>query len=382
MRKDNLSNELATKLRTQILRGTWPVGTALPSTRQLAREHNVSPNTIHGVLRELAAQGLVDLRPRRGRFVRASTPSRGPEPLPAVQIAVIRPVEIGTGKEEHNRWSSNIISAMEDVFVTEGLRLTLLGYPVRNTDWPRWVIEQVESRRAEFAGLVCFANAGVDRVIAHFRSRDLPWVTINRPDEYRMDNFVMAHNGDAGRLVGRIFTELGFERVAYLGSRTPIHGSSFEKLTGMVQSFLARGRSLAGICVADCPPSQIDDAAGYEAMRDLLRKTRGAPPQAVFCSGDLLAIGAMRACREAGLAIPDDISIVGSTGTEVGAYTQPTLTTVAQPMTEMGRRAGLMLLRMVSERTHQLPGERIPCKLILRSSLRRLPEGLQQQVSE
>jgi LacI family transcriptional regulator len=151
-------------------------------------------------------------------------------------------------------------------------------------------------------------------------------------------------------------------------------------MTGLLQSFLTRGEPLSGIEVAACAPNQIDESTGYQVMRDLLNRREVPPPQAIFCAGDLLAIGAMRACHEAGLRVPDDVSVIGGTGTDVGAYTQPPLTTMAQPMSEMGRRAGLMLLRMINEKIVQVPAERLPCKLIVRSSLQSLPEVFRDHV--
>lgn len=380
MRKDNLSNELAGKLRQQILRGKWPVGAPLPSTRELAREHKVSANTVHGVLRELAAQGLVDLQPRRGRFVRSNGPGLAPRSRAALQIGVIRPVDADPPPEDENRWSYNIIWAMEDVFVTEGLRLALVGYPASEPNWPERLLEQVDARRNEFAGIVCFASPGMERVVNHLEARGIPWVSINRLDERRTENYVTADNVGAGRLVGSLFAGLGFDRVTLLGSRGPTHGSCFEKLTGLLQSYIIHGVPLSGIEVVECEDG--DEHMAGQVMQRHLRERGSAHPQAIFCAGDFIAIGAMRACQEAGLSVPEDVSVVGSTGTQVGAYTQPALTTVAQPMTEMGRRAALMLYRMIRERSRQVPGERIGCRLILRSSLRPLPEALGMQVAE
>ncbi len=378
MNNGNRSDILAEKLRQQILHGRWPVGAPLPSTRQLAREHNVSPNTVHGVLRELSAQGLVELQPRRGRFVLSTSLPEGSTAGRTVsQVGIVRPVRSLDDAEKHDLWSTHIVEALEDVFISDELRLTLLSYVPTDSTWPERVLEQIDQIGADLAGLICFMAPGVEPLLAKLTSRNVPWVTINRPDASSTTNFVTADNLAGGRAVGGLFADLGFRRVLLIGNREPVFSSGFEKITGAIQAYVTRGLPLGGIdVVGEAVSSQ---QTGYEIVSSYLADH--PPPQGIFCIGDLLALGAMSACLDAGLSVPDDVSIVGSTGTAIGAYTRPPLTTHAQPMAEMGRRAGLMLLRMVREGIHQLPGERIQGRLILRQSLKPLPPELLEQVT-
>ena len=75
---------------------------------------------------------------------------------------------------------------------------------------------------------------------------------------------------------------------------------------------------------------------GYEPMRALLEKTRDFT--AVFCFNDTAAIGAIRAIKDAGLDVPGDISVVGFDDITSAAFSTPSLTTVRQPLIEMGQR--------------------------------------------
>jgi LacI family transcriptional regulator len=74
---------------------------------------------------------------------------------------------------------------------------------------------------------------------------------------------------------------------------------------------------------------------GYDSMRSLLTLT--PRPTAVLVSDDQMAMGAIRAATQMGLRIPDEISITGFDGIEMSLYTSPPLTTVRQPVEEMGR---------------------------------------------
>ena len=81
-------------------------------------------------------------------------------------------------------------------------------------------------------------------------------------------------------------------------------------------------------------------------MQDLLR--REPRPTAVFCFNDLTALGALRAIRSAGLAVPGDVSVVGYDDIGLAAYAEPPLTTIAQQSHELGRRAMLLALDLLN----------------------------------
>ena len=92
----------------------------------------------------------------------------------------------------------------------------------------------------------------------------------------------------------------------------------------------------------------LTNLGGLAAARELLAD--GSPPTAIFASNDISAIGAMAACQEFGLAVPDDISIIGYDGMALGALRTMSLTTIAQPLTDMGRLAAQRLFDRMERR--------------------------------
>jgi LacI family transcriptional regulator len=92
------------------------------------------------------------------------------------------------------------------------------------------------------------------------------------------------------------------------------------------------------------------------------------PPTAIFASNDVSAFGVMDAARDHGLRIPEDISVVGFDDIPQAAHVHPGLTTVRQPLAQMGRLATQMLLRQIKD--PEYTGERIelPTELIVRGS--------------
>ncbi|MFI7217600.1 LacI family DNA-binding transcriptional regulator [Micromonospora maritima] len=100
--------------------------------------------------------------------------------------------------------------------------------------------------------------------------------------------------------------------------------------------------------------------SGTAAMRELL----AADPEldAVFAASDLMAHAAMRALREAGRRVPDDVAVIGFDDIETAAYTEPPLTTVRQPIVELGRSMTRQLLRIAA-------GEEVEQALVLPTEL-------------
>jgi len=94
---------------------------------------------------------------------------------------------------------------------------------------------------------------------------------------------------------------------------------------------------------------------GYKPMKALLEKHCNFT--AVFCFNDIAAIGAIRALKDAGLSVPEDVSVVGFDDIQSAAYSTPSLTTVRQPLMEMGKKGAQVLLDRIANREKQYPGE-------------------------
>ncbi|KAA6464800.1 LacI family transcriptional regulator [Acidobacteria bacterium AB60] len=106
---------------------------------------------------------------------------------------------------------------------------------------------------------------------------------------------------------------------------------------------------------------------GHKPMKALLEKTRDFT--AVFCFNDIAAIGALRALTDAGLSVPGDVSVVGFDDIQSAAYSTPSLTTVRQPLMEMGRRGAEVLLDRIANREKEYPAEIVMApELIVRES--------------
>jgi DNA-binding LacI/PurR family transcriptional regulator len=113
---------------------------------------------------------------------------------------------------------------------------------------------------------------------------------------------------------------------------------------------------------------------GYKPMQALLEKTRNFT--AIFCFNDIAAIGAIRALKDAGMSVPGDVSVVGFDDIQSAAYSTPSLTTVRQPLLEMGQRGARVLLDRIANREADYPEEIVMApEFVVRESTGPAPAG-------
>lgn len=150
---------------------------------------------------------------------------------------------------------------------------------------------------------------------------------------------------------------LGHRRIAViLGDAT--HAASTARSQGYARAFAAHGVAMDSVIVE---PGDFTFASGEAAMARILARS-GPRPTAVLAQNDDMAVGAMTLAREAGLSIPEDLSVVGFDDSDIARIVMPRLTTVRQPVFDMGRTATDGLLAMLAgepapapvQHTHEL----------------------------
>ncbi|MBI3991006.1 MAG: LacI family DNA-binding transcriptional regulator [Candidatus Omnitrophica bacterium] len=105
---------------------------------------------------------------------------------------------------------------------------------------------------------------------------------------------------------------------------------------------------------------------GYTVMKELLQSIPGLT--ACFAYNDLIAVGAMRAINEEGIKIPEDFSIIGYDDIRVAPYLEPPLTTIRQPLKEMGVKAASLILKLISSKKAKDTNAILEPELVIRKS--------------
>lgn len=147
-------------------------------------------------------------------------------------------------------------------------------------------------------------------------------------------------NAVASRTAMEHLYGLGHERIAVIGGPpdNPLHR---QRLEGARAAARARGR----LRLLTTVPGDFSVESGYAAAMELLRTA--SAPTAAFCFSDQMALGVLAACRDLGIRVPEQFSIVGFDDLASSRYLSPPLTTISQPMREIGVRAVNLLLAII-----------------------------------
>jgi DNA-binding LacI/PurR family transcriptional regulator len=201
---------------------------------------------------------------------------------------------------------------------------------------------------------VLFASMhGIDPLPGTLSRMGMPVVCSGRPLGSDKVPYVDVDHVQGVRTAVRHLVAAGRRRIATIAG-PPDMVAGVDRLTGYREELAEAGlRSLAAI-------GDFTRESGFTAMRQLLQDDPDL--DAVFVASDLMAHGALRALKEAGRRVPEDVSVIGFDDIEMARYTDPPLSTVRQPIVEIGRQIARQLLRLAG-------GEQIEDELVLPTEL-------------
>ena len=168
----------------------------------------------------------------------------------------------------------------------------------------------------------------------------------------------------------RHLIEAGHRRIAVITGLA--HTSPAQmRMRGILSAFKETGLMLDSALVKN---GDWERESGYACMKDLLEQERDNLPTAVFAMNDLMAIGAMDAIREAGLRVPEDISIMGFDNREVSSFVWPKLSTVEIDLKGIGFTAAQMAVEQLNDGGNQTRGREVvlPSRIITRDTVAKI----------
>ena len=190
---------------------------------------------------------------------------------------------------------------------------------------------------------------------------NVPMVLVNDQYPGGFVHSVMIDNVAGSRAAVRHLIELGHRRIAYVGDRGGFE-SDTERLTGYKEALAKSG-------IEFDEALSVKGDGRHTGARDAVDALLAlpAPPTAICCYNDMTALGTMRAIRARGLRVPGDVSVTGFDDLFFAAFLDPPLTTVRQPMRQMGQMAMECLFKLMSgeEPVAQI---RVEAELIVRGS--------------
>ena len=236
----------------------------------------------------------------------------------------------------------------------EGARLDLLVTTARpGADEVRAYRHLVENRKVD--GILLARTRRRDERISYLLDQDFPFVAHGRSEEERLFPFVDIDGEAACREATERLLGLGHRRIGMINARSGY----------MFAVHRHAGWQAALGCEGPYREVEPTEENGFLAMRDLLAR---AAPTAVLCATDRIAVGAMHALTDMGLRAGRDVSLIGFDDLSLASYTDPPLTTIAQPIERAGRRMVEMLLARIAGAAIEGMQEIWPARLIARRS--------------
>jgi DNA-binding LacI/PurR family transcriptional regulator len=212
-------------------------------------------------------------------------------------------------------------------------------------------------------GVLLVSLHGDDPLPELLRTRGLPVVLGGRPPCGYAGAYIDVDNVGGAKAGVAHLVARGRKRIATISGPRDM-GAGQDRLAGY-------RAALAAACLEEDPGLVVEgdfsEVSGLQAMRSLLA---GHPDlDAVFAANDLMAIGALRALRDAGRRVPEDVAVVGFDDSPLSRVTDPPLSTVRQPVEEMGREMAEMLLRLISGADGDVHQSAVlPTELVVRAS--------------
>lgn len=211
-------------------------------------------------------------------------------------------------------------------------------------------------------GLIIVLPDIADQQLEGLHQSGLRMVIVDHRHELKSLPSVDADNYRGARLMMDHLLDLGHRRIGFIAGR-PDTRASLERLRGYKESLQLRGIDVDEQLIHPGNFLQAEGVKGAQAFMQL-----DQPPTAIFACNDMMALGAMDAVRDMALRIPEDISIGGFDDIPMSAHFYPALTTIRQPLFDMGSAATRMIINMLSDienPSHQLE---LKTELVVRRS--------------
>ena len=190
----------------------------------------------------------------------------------------------------------------------------------------------------------------------------IPVVTIQRRPTHYEGASVTLNSLKAGRLAAGHLLELGHRKFVMLGGPPTVH-TAIERVQGFSDELAACPEATTWHLKSN--PDWRPESA-YQSMKSIL--AQGVEFSAVFAAGDSLALGALHALHEAGLAVPEDVSLVGLDDIEMAPFFAPPLTTVRMPVVDMAETCVRLLVEAIAGRPAGNQSIVVEPELIVRQS--------------
>lgn len=209
-------------------------------------------------------------------------------------------------------------------------------------------------------GVIIFPSLSGNDNVEAFVEPHRPFVIINRTFEHPHVSMVMTNNHQGATLATKHLISRGHTEIGMISGQP---SEKSQRVSGFEDTMLAHGLNPAANRIIFGPPTL---ESGLNAALHLLRENPDIT--AIFAYNDLLAAGAIQACKKLGRRVPDDCAIVGFDDIRLASLIDPPLTTVRLKKYELGQRAMQRMLEMLENTEESFPRIDLEVELVIRQS--------------
>ena len=258
-----------------------------------------------------------------------------------------------------NPFFAEISRSIEDEAFKKGYSVFLCNTEL-DTQRELFYVDVLSKKQVD--GIIFVAAGDQPDSLDFLLRRRMPVVMIDRELPQVEADAVLTDNKLGGFLATRHLLELGHKHIACIAGPSSITPSA-ERIIGYRRALEESGLSYDESLILR---GDYHARSGMEITHSILKMNPW--PTAIFALNDLMALGALRAAAEAGYSVPRDLAVVGYDDLELSQFTNPPLTTVAQPKKEIGAQAINLLVDRMSQKTRPPSRLVIPPELIVRRS--------------
>ena len=224
----------------------------------------------------------------------------------------------------------------------------------------RTYLEILREKRVD--GLILGTAHIRDKSILELEKKKFPYILISRNVDRLNKNCIIIDDLAGGMMATEYLIKLGHHRIAHISGPLKTR-SGLNRLKGYQLALKKYKIEYNDELIGE---GDFRIRGGYQVMKRFLKLTK--PPTAIFAANDLLALGAMQAIQKKNFYIPEDFSIIGFNDIELASFVYPSLTTIRQPILEMGNLAVKMLLNIIIDGEFNQGKILLKPKLIIRES--------------
>jgi len=328
--------------------------------RDIAQMAGVSRGTVSKVINNY--DGVSEQTKRKVMEVINKTgyqPTFSAKSLATKKSSLIGLIYAGKINVEFNHpFFNEVISSFQKTLGAMGYDIIIFSNEMFNKDNVDYL---ARSRHFRLDGCLIIAGEEVEDAVAALDESDVPCMGIDLELTGQNSSYVMTDNYKVSQLAVEYLYLNSVRDVGYIAGKDSSYISN-QRLEGFLQTMSQFGMVAQPRWIKH---GNFFESSGYESMEEILQGE--TLPKAVIVASDMMALGAMRAIKDYGLRIPQDIQIIGCDDVEVCRYIEPALTTIKQDKQKIGRLAAIKLNDLINGVTSLRPSLVDP-ELVLRNS--------------